>query len=183
MDGQSESLDAETDERAARVRLRPLALEDAAFVAAETSRPEIARMTSRIPCPNPRLCAEGFILIMRAREQARGDRVRMIEHCERGARLGVMGLHPRSDGAWELGFWMARSAWGRGYATEAGALMLAEAAADGLGPVVAGHFEDNPASARVLRRLGFGYTGEVEQAWSLARAARSPCPRMALETA
>ena len=35
--------------------------------------------------------------------------------------------------------------------------------------LIAGHFTDNPASGRVLRKLGFKNTGRVEQRHSLGR--------------
>lgn len=161
-----------------RLHLRPLTLDDAAWMARESSRPEIARMGSRVPIPNPVLAAEGFILMMRAAERVRGDRLR-IAVLENGDRLGVLGLHPRRDGDVEFGYWYARPAWGRGYATRAGRQMLDEAANMKTGRIVAGHFEDNPASGRVLEKLGFVYTGETSMDFSLGRLAAVRCLRMA----
>ena len=162
----SETLETE------RLRLRPLTLEDAGWISRESSRPEVARMIARVPLPNPPLFAEMFVLIARASEAARGDCVRAIEDRKSAAPLGVIGLHPHQNG-WEFGYWLARDAWGRGYATEAGRAMVAEADRLGRGPLTAGHFSDNPASCRVLEKLGFAYTGEVRETFSVGRMAKA----------
>ena len=46
--------------------------------------------------------------------------------------VGVVGFHPNADGI-ELGYWIARNHWGRGYATEAGRGALAVARRSGTG--------------------------------------------------
>ena len=163
----------------AGVTLRQVRLEDADFIAREGGRAEVARMCALIPSPQPLLAAEGFILIMRAREQISGDVLRLVQSGD-GERLGLAGLHPRGDGAYEFGYWFAPRAWGKGLATHAGRLMLEEAKARGIETVLAGHYEDNPASGRVLEKLGFAYTGERIDAFSLGRLASAPCLRMAL---
>jgi RimJ/RimL family protein N-acetyltransferase len=60
----------------------------------------------------------------------------------------------------ELGYTLVRAAWGRGYATEAGELCLAEARELGLRELVGVVDARNPASARVLEKLGFHPDGE-----------------------
>jgi RimJ/RimL family protein N-acetyltransferase len=88
--------------------------------------------------------------------------------------IGCIGFGPVGDaandcGAPELGYWIAREHWGQGYATEAGAAVLKIAAALGNCELVASHFLDNPASGRVLRKLGFEPTGRIEPRWSCGR--------------
>ncbi len=76
-----------------------------------------------------------------------------------GARLiGCVAL-TRPNEAVQLGYWIAREHWGQGYATEAGQAVLGLARTLGHGRVVAHHFIDNPASGRVLRKIGFHPTG------------------------
>jgi RimJ/RimL family protein N-acetyltransferase len=82
--------------------------------------------------------------------------------------VGAVGLHRGDDGL-ELGYWVARDHWGRGYATEAGRGALEIARALGHGRVLAGQFVDNPASGRVLRKLGFRETGEIRPTFCRAR--------------
>jgi RimJ/RimL family protein N-acetyltransferase len=68
------------------------------------------------------------------------------------------------DGRRELGYWYGKLYWGRGYATEAAAAVAAHAF-DVLatGALTAGWFVDNPASGRVLAKLGFVQTGTAER--------------------
>ena len=83
--------------------------------------------------------------------------------------IGVVGLHPEEDGGLGFGYWIARDHWGQGYATEAGRGALEVARSLGHKRVVAGHYIDNPASGRVLRKLGFRETGEVRPTFCRAR--------------
>lgn len=163
-----------------RLGLRPLELDDAPWLARESSRPEIARMTGRIPSPNPPLFAEGFILMMRAAEQNRGDRIRLIVRRGDGGRIGVIGLNPHGGGVWELGYWLSREMWGQGYATEASRGMLEYARERGITRFQAGYFLENPASGRVLEKLGFADTGERSDVFSIGRMAASAHAGMAL---
>ena len=165
-----------------RLALRPLRLTDAPFLAREGARPEVARMVARIPSPCPELASEQFVLAMRAAEKLRGDKVRLITQRADQAPLGVIGLHPHGNGVWELGYWLAMSAWGRGIATEAGAAMIADARIRGIKRLIAGHFSDNLASARVLTKLGFAYSdgGLESHMFSMGRMVRTPHRAMAL---
>ena len=91
-----------------------------------------------------------------------------------GARLiGCVGLSQHGDDV-ELGYWIARSHWRQGYATEAARAMLRLAAALGHRRIVAGHFADNPASGRVLQNAGFRPTGRTELRFSRARGEEAP---------
>lgn len=87
--------------------------------------------------------------------------------------IGCIGIDPLAQGHFEadieMGYWIARQHWGQGYATEAGAAVLRIAATLGYGRVVASHFVDNPASGRVLRKLGFEPTGRVIERHSCGR--------------
>lgn len=79
--------------------------------------------------------------------------------------VGMAGLsatdHP--DEA-ELGYYLAPAHWGFGLATEAGRAIL-DYGFDvaGFASVTAGHFAENPASGRVLSKLGFVETGRAER--------------------
>lgn len=82
--------------------------------------------------------------------------------------IGSAGLGEH-EGAPEVGYWIAREHWGRGYATEAGHAVLQIARMLGHRKLSAGHFVDNPASGAVLRKLGFVPTGAVRPRASRAR--------------
>lgn len=87
---------------------------------------------------------------------------------EPAALVGGIGLH-RQDDEVELGYWIARDHWGRGYATEASRAVLRLARTLGHRTLVSGHFIDNPASGAVLRKAGFKPTGRLRHQFSLAR--------------
>ncbi len=90
-----------------------------------------------------------------------------------GELVGCVGL--ASDGAEvELGYWFGRDHWNRGYATEAARAVLRLARTLGHRRIVAKHFTDNPASGRVLAKLGFKPSGEVRPSYSLARGSEAP---------
>ena len=88
--------------------------------------------------------------------------------------VGACGLGD-NDGEAELGYWIARPYWGLGYATEAARAVIGVARAIGHSRLVAGHFIDNPASGRVLRKVGFRATGRIAQRHSQGRGIKSKC--------
>jgi RimJ/RimL family protein N-acetyltransferase len=84
--------------------------------------------------------------------------------------IGGVGFHgaPDRHGTVELGYGLATSARGHGYATEAANALVALAARLGAKQVVAELAHDNPPSANVLRRAGFTQVGPLRWARSLA---------------
>jgi RimJ/RimL family protein N-acetyltransferase len=89
-----------------------------------------------------------------------------------------MGEH---DGVPEIGYWIARDFWGHGYATEAAGAVLRIARTLGHQRVTAGHFTDNPASGRVLRKLGFVPTGQIVRRASRGRGGVADSVEYALD--
>ena len=87
--------------------------------------------------------------------------------------IGCVGLASDGDEV-ELGYWFGREHWNRGYATEAARAVLRLARTLGHRRIVAKHFTDNPASGRVLAKLGFKPSGEVRPSYSLARGSDAP---------
>ncbi|HLG68841.1 MAG TPA: GNAT family N-acetyltransferase [Chloroflexota bacterium] len=157
-----------------RLTLRPLNLQDfGAHYAAVDSDPAVT-WDSREHSP-----AESMALLeWRIRERARcGFGIWAVIDKESGAFLGHCGLEYLEDTPEvELCYYLARSAWGRGFATEA-----ARAALDfgftqlGLKRIVAVVRPENSASQRVLAKLGFRYLGPARhygfevQLWNLSR--------------
>ena len=68
-----------------------------------------------------------------------------------------------------MGYWVARQHWGKGFATEASRALIEIAKALKLPRIEASHFQDNPASGRVLEKLGFVATGMSAARYSCAR--------------
>lgn len=76
-------------------------------------------------------------------------------------------VDPASPSSAELGYWLLRDAWGKGYATESSAAML-ELGFRRLGyhRVWGKCHVDNAQSARVMEKLGMQYEGTLrEHAW------------------
>lgn len=97
--------------------------------------------------------------------------------------VGSVSLMRGTDGRTEIGYWIARNHWGRGFATEAVRAALMAARTLGHKAVFAAHFHDNPASGRVLRKAGFVPTGQVESRFSRARGEEVPALLHAIEIA
>lgn len=95
--------------------------------------------------------------------------------------IGAVGLTPEegSETA-ELGYWLSRTHWGQGIATEAARAVVAYGFDTlALPYITSGYFEDNPSSGRVLAKLGFVETGRVMRP-CLAAGADVPSVEMRL---
>lgn len=157
--------------------LRAPGAQDISRLTSLANDPDIARMTLRMPHPYSVDDAEGFILSVAGQDPAR-SRTFLIEHEDHGP-VGVLGIFEDGDVAPEVGYWIGRPYWGRGYATEAlEAGVLWTSRQWKRRALVAGHFSDNPASGRVLEKAGFLYTGEVRNGFSRARGEDARTRRM-----
>lgn len=78
-----------------------------------------------------------------------------------GELIGCCGLRPHGAGEYEIGFHLRPKFWGRGYATEAAtAVILYAFTTLKAEKLFAGHNPKNVTSQKVLRKLGFVYTGD-----------------------
>lgn len=76
--------------------------------------------------------------------------------------IGRAAFGPQLDGR-ELGYTIRRDRWGRGLATEIGAALVTWHLANTAGsPLHAYVAVDNPASRRVLDKIGFGFIGRED---------------------
>jgi RimJ/RimL family protein N-acetyltransferase len=167
--------------RTKRLTLRPGWPEDAPAVARAIGHEAVVRMLAKAPWPYRLADAESFL----SRPRGAGEAFFLILGHEDGypRPIGGIGLAPDADGH-ELGYWLAPEAWGRGYATEAGRAVVAIARdALRLKRLHAGPFVDNPASGRVLQKLGFRATGMVKGRYSAGRGAITPCRLFELDLA
>ncbi|QPQ55077.1 GNAT family N-acetyltransferase [Allosphingosinicella flava] len=159
--------------RTDRLLLRPGWAEDAPALAAAIGDEAIIRNLASAPWPYHLTDAEAFL---RAQRDMRLPAFLVTRRTTGAPELiGSVGLGATPDGDIELGYWIARAHWGRGYATEAAAAVV-EIARDGLRlkRLVASHFVDNPASGRVLEKLGFETTGDVACRFSKGRGQAAP---------
>ncbi|NOX94538.1 MAG: GNAT family N-acetyltransferase [Alphaproteobacteria bacterium] len=82
----------------------------------------------------------------------------------------------------ELGYWVGARARGQGVATLAASAISHYAFEKLDGKTInAGYFLDNPASGRVLTKLGFKPTGEILKIHSLARDGKVETARLRLK--
>ncbi len=103
----------------------------------------------------------------------------LITRAHDAALVGCIGID-LTEGEVELGYWIARPFWGQGFATEAGGAALEVAQMLGHRRIVASHFLDNPASGKVLKKLGFEPTGRVIERHSCGRGDAAPTAEYSL---
>ena len=153
--------------RTERLLLRPGFPEDAPALAAAIADLAIVRNLATAPWPYGMRDAEAFLAAPRDPVL---PSLLIMERTEGAPRLvGACGLGRRPSGAVEVGYWIARAHWGRGFATEACTALIDIARTLRLGSLEGSHFVDNPASGRVLEKLGFEPTGIIAPRHSCAR--------------
>ena len=166
--------------RTSRLTLRPAWPEDAPALSQAIGHQQVVRMLSHVPWPYALDDAQQFL----SKPRTGTDAFFLILSHEQGYPriVGGIGIHPEAEGGHEFGYWLTPNAWGRGYATEAGRAVVAIARhALGLKRLKAGHFIDNPASGRVLTKLGFKPTGAVVRRPCRARGTDMPSAEFELD--
>ena len=159
-----------------RLFLRELTPEDASFAFELNSDPEVVRFTGDGP--------------FESQEEARAflenySDYRMngfgrwgVELKETGELIGWCGLkRDRETGEVDLGYRFFRRHWNNGFATEAGKACLDIAPSLGINEVIARADKANPASWKVMEKLGFTYMEDFEEdgeIWVLYRINLSP---------
>jgi RimJ/RimL family protein N-acetyltransferase len=148
-----------------RLTLRPPLEVDIDDIAEFIGNPNVSRMLARVPHPYFPKDAEEWIGNV-SKNVGAGLDMAFTMHRER--LIGIMSLEG-FDGVPEFGYWLAEPYWGKGFATEAGAAVLAHAfKTRDVERVVSGVFKDNPASLNVQKKLGFRLTGSGPL-WSVSR--------------
>jgi RimJ/RimL family protein N-acetyltransferase len=140
-----------------RLLLRPGWAEDAPALSRAIGDEQVVRNLARAPWPYALGDAERFLALPQNPRRPRC--LIFLRDCAR--LIGGIGLNDTDDEETaELGYWLAQDYWGQGYATEAGHAIVAMADESlRLPRLKASHALDNPASGRVLRKLGFGQNG------------------------
>ena len=167
--------------RTQRLFLRPTWAEDWTDILNAVSEPAVARNLT-VPWPYGEAEARGFANLPQdhrfphflVTRPLGGDGVETV---------GCVGFAKATAGQTEFGYWVARPFWGQGIASEAGRAVLQIARLLGHRRLVAKPFTDNPASNRVLRKLGFRPTGKRVMALSAARGVAAPAVELALDLA
>jgi ribosomal-protein-alanine N-acetyltransferase len=151
-----------------RLTLRPFVPDDAFDIERLAGMREIADTTLTIPHPYPHGAAAEWILTHTPAWENGSAATFAVVETKSGRFVGVTSLminreHRRA----ELGYWIALDRWNRGYATESNRrLMDFGFEVLGLHRIEARHFLRNPASGRVMLKLGMQQEG-VERDWAM----------------
>jgi [ribosomal protein S5]-alanine N-acetyltransferase len=142
------------------ITLRPFDPRDATRVQLLAGEREVAAMTALIPHPYPDGAAEAWIA-GQAREQATGrEYTYAVTSSDDGTLVGAIGLRPVATEHGNLGFWIGRPHWGRGYATAAARAVIALAfGLLDIDALTAAHLARNRASGRVMEKCGMSLLG------------------------
>jgi RimJ/RimL family protein N-acetyltransferase len=141
---------------AAAVTLEPIAPRHADDVQRLAAHPDVVA-TTNLPEPYPDDGAEQWIAYVRPRHQA-GEEFAFAIRNDEDELVGVTGLVDVDDTEAELGFWIGKPYWNRGYATAAARRTLRFAFEEiGLQRVFARPLVRNAPSRRVLEKLGFQF--------------------------
>jgi RimJ/RimL family protein N-acetyltransferase len=168
--------------RTERLLLRPGWSQDAPALFEAIGDERIVRNLATAPWPYRPCDAEAWL----TSERKPSEPSLLVFRCTGAAPelIGGVGVGRKPSGDLEFGYWLVRRHWGRGYATEAGRALLAAARHSlRLQRLESGHFIDNPASGRVLEKLGFRPTGQIVLHYSAGRGEAAPCRRFSLELA
>ncbi len=164
-----------------RLLLRPGWADDAPALHAAFGDEAVTMTLGAAPWPYRLEDAQAFLALRRRPSDANF----LIFDRTKGSNglIGGVGIHDH-DGQAEIGYWIARAQWGKGYATEAASAVVKLAKHSLRYPrLVSGHFTNNPRSGSVLRKIGFKPTGQVEQRLCRARGEKLPCVLFALDFA
>lgn len=162
-----------------RLIMRPPHREDAEDLAFIANDRAIAEMTSRMPYPYSTNDANAFI---EGFENGNNEGcIYAITVTDTGRLIGMGSVEKRNRfGALEIGYWLGKPYWGKGFATEAASALvdLAFRVTD-TDKVLAACRTNNPASRRVLEKQGFQFQGLDEM--DTRAAGRVPIERHGLE--
>ena len=147
-----------------RLVLRPFVPADAPIVQRLAGDREVAATAMNIPHPYEDGVAEAWIETRAPKWETREALVLAVTSEAEGL-VGTMSLqlalaHRRA----ELGYWIGVPFWNRGYATEAAGAVITYGFDElGLNRIEARHFTFNPASGRVLEKVGMAHEGILRQ--------------------
>ncbi|OGO30889.1 MAG: GNAT family N-acetyltransferase [Chloroflexi bacterium RBG_16_56_11] len=158
-------MDKQTTIATEHLLLRPYTLADAPDLQRHIGERDIAATTINIPHPYVDGMAEEWIGKHRERAE-KGEFQFAITDRQDGRLLGGIGFHDvdRESECAEIGYWIAKPYWRNGYGTEAARAILKYGfEVMGLNRIHARHFKHNPASGRIMQKIGMKYEGSLRQ--------------------
>lgn len=147
--------------RTKRLLLRPFTLDDAPVVQELAGERDIASNTLSIPHPYEDGMAEEWISTHQDRYVKGASVVFAIVLRADESLIGAMGLEISKDNdRAELGYWIGKPYWNMGYCTEAARAVIRYGFERlGLARIFASHLKRNPASGRVMQKVGMAHEG------------------------
>ena len=139
-----------------RLRLRPWREDDAAALYRYASDPLVGPAAGWLPHTDE---ADSLAVL---RNVLINDATWAVTLRDSDEPVGSIGVFPcrcllAGDGEPELGYWIARPLWGKGYIPEAVKKLISLCFAHGAEAVWCGHFPENDKSRRVIEKCGFVY--------------------------
>ena len=148
-----------------RLVLRPYTLADAPRIASLAGDRDVAAGTLTLPHPYEERHAVEWIRAAESRFEL-GELVSLaITLRDSKTLIGSIGLRFASEHSRaELGYWLGKDYWNMGYATEASRVVVNYGfEIRGMSRIFALHFTRNPASGRVLQKIGMKHEGCLRQ--------------------
>lgn len=145
-----------------RLLLRPFRGEDAPALFEMLADPEVNRFLPEHPMES---LEEARAYIERMQRSYEHPEACWYAVCRKGSDQVIGSVTLKAGGARDLGYALHRSAWGQGIAAEAAQAVLQRGRAMGLPFITATHDVHNPASGRVMQKLGMRYQYSYEEFW------------------
>lgn len=143
-----------------RLFLRAFRSDDVEALADHLRDGRVADTTANLPQPYSRHDAETWVRVTGEQWQTQSAAGLAVALRESDQLVGCVGLRmpPTTDGpsrTADLGYWIAEAFWGRGIASEAARAIIDFGCSDlQLSTITAHHMRRNPASGRVLQKIG-----------------------------
>ena len=147
-----------------RLILRPHTVWDADELQKLIDDKDIASTTLNIPHPYTLEDAIDFLSKREENYETTGSPQFAITHKD-GFFIGGIGLNVNKEHEnAELGYWIGKSYWGKGYCAEAACAVVKYGfEVLGLNRIHATHMTRNPASGRVMQKIGMKHEGHLRQ--------------------
>ena len=151
-----------------RLLLRPFELTDADAVQRLAGDKEVAAMTLNVPHPYLDGMAESWISThMETCSKGMGVTLAVVSKGGPDILVGCISLLGKQEHEAELGYWIGKDSWGQGFCTEAAGTLLGYGFSPspqgmGLQRVRGRHLGSNPASGRVMQKIGMQNVGMNE---------------------
>ncbi|MFV1983928.1 MAG: GNAT family N-acetyltransferase [Thiohalomonadales bacterium] len=143
-----------------RLTLRPFKKEDSFDVQKLVGNVNVSKSTLSIPHPYDNKQAKEWIACHQLQWYQKIAANYAIEYSATGDLLGSISLMDIEKSEASLGYWVGEPYWNMGFCTEASTAIIRFAFnAMGLQKLTANHASNNPASGKVMRKIGMAHVG------------------------